>query len=103
LRFAGGIASKTNRHDRPATNTTRRAHESGVGPTARSACGHARNTLEAQEANADVVHSDVARRAGKALGATAGIGPTCSDRDARRRRTVGAVAAAWMHVELARR
>jgi hypothetical protein len=73
----------------PATITTWYARESGVGGRVRSASCHARNTLEEQEADADVVHSDVARRAGKALGATVGIGPTCSVRNARRRRTVG--------------
>ena len=38
------------------------------------------NTLGMQEADADVVHSDVARRAAKALGVTVGISTTRSVR-----------------------
>ena len=81
--------TQINRRGQPATDTTRHVYESGVGGRVRSACGHAHNTLEAQEAGADVVHSDGVTRAGKALGAMMGIEATQASAGWRRRRTVG--------------
>jgi hypothetical protein len=73
--------ANTRANNKPANNTTHSANESGVGRSVRAACALARNTLEAQKAGADVVHSDVDRHAGKALGVTVGTGATRSARD----------------------